>query len=143
MHEAIIIESKDADALVMAAAVADWQPVTSSEQKIKKSDKKIWAVELTQTPDIVASVSSEGLIKVGFAAETESILQNAETKMKSKNLDIVVANDVSSEQSGFGSDNNDVTIIDRLGQVKETGLLSKYDVAWQILDRTLEFMEAI
>ena len=143
MHEAIIIESKDADALVMAAAVADWQPVTSSEQKIKKSDKEIWAVELTQTPDIVASVSSEGLIKVGFAAETESILQNAETKMKSKNLDIVVANDVSSEQSGFGSDNNDVTIIDRLGQVKETGLLSKYDVAWQILDRTLEFMKAI
>ena len=143
MHEAITIESKNADVLVMAAAVADWQPVRSSGQKIKKSDKETWAVELTQTPDIIASVSSEGLIKVGFAAETESILQNAETKMKSKNLDIVVANDVSSEQSGFGSDNNDVTIIDRLGRVEETGLLSKYDVAWQILDRALDFMKAI
>ena len=143
MHEAITIESKNADVLVMAAAVADWQPVRSSGQKIKKSDKETWTVELTQTPDIIASVSSEGLIKVGFAAETESILQNAETKMKSKNLDIVVANDVSSEQSGFGSDNNDVTIIDRLGRVEETGLLSKYDVAWQILDRALDFMKAI
>ena len=143
MNEAITIESKNADVLVMAAAVADWQPVRSSGQKIKKSDKETWAVELTQTPDIIASVSSEGLIKVGFAAETESILQNAETKMKSKNLDIVVANDVSSEQSGFGSDNNDVTIIDRLGRVEETGLLSKYDVAWQILDRALDFMKAI
>ena len=143
MYEAIITASKDADGLVMAAAVADWQPVTAAGQKIKKSDKETWAVELTQTPDIIASASGEGLVKVGFAAETESILQNAETKMKSKNLDIIVANDVSSEQSGFGSDNNDVTIIDRLGRVEETGLLSKYDVAWQILDRTLEFMRRI
>ena len=142
MYQAIITESKDADGLVMAAAVADWQPVASSGQKAKKSNKKTWAIELTQTPDIIASVSTKGLIKVGFAAETESVLQNAEAKIKSKNLDIVVANDVSSEQIGFGSDNNEVTIIDRLGRVEETGLLSKYDIAWQILDRTLEFMKA-
>ena len=142
MYQAIITESKDADGLVMAAAVADWQPVASSGQKTKKSNKKTWAIELTQTPDIIASVSTKGLIKVGFAAETESVLQNAEAKIKSKNLDIVVANDVSSEQIGFGSDNNEVTIIDRLGRVEETGLLSKYDIAWQILDRTLEFMKA-
>ena len=142
MYQAIITESKDADGLVMAAAVADWQPVASSGQKAKKSNKKTWAIELTQTPDIIASVSTKGLIKVGFAAETESVLQNAEAKIKSKNLDIVVANDVSSEQIGFGSDNNEVTIIDRLGRVEETGLLCKFDIAWQILDRSLGFMKA-
>ena len=92
-----------ADALVMAAAVADWEPVAAAGQKMKKvAGQDILTIDMKKTPDILAEVGALPGIKVGFAAETEDLLNNARAKLEGKKLDMIVANDVSATDAGFG-----------------------------------------
>jgi phosphopantothenoylcysteine decarboxylase/phosphopantothenate--cysteine ligase len=125
-----------ADALVMAAAVADWEPANAAGQKMKKVDgQDRMTLELTKTPDILATVRELPGVKVGFAAETEDLLGNAKEKLSRKGLDLIVANDVSATDAGFNVDNNRVVILDRDGGQEELPLMSKRNVADRILDR--------
>ena len=124
-----------ADAIVMAAAPADFRPESPAEQKIKKSpgDDGL-AIRLTKNPDIIATLGGGG-VRVGFAAETEHLAQHAKAKLASKRLDFIVANDVTAAGSGFGTETNQVTFFFADGRVEELPLMSKYAVAHAILDR--------
>ena len=92
------------------------------------------SIELSPTNDILKSIENEDVIKVGFAAETDNLIDNAKNKIKSKNLNLIVANDVTLPGSGFGSDQNQVSIIDKNLNVQTIELASKYDVSNKILD---------
>ncbi len=135
MREAVLDESKDADALIMAAAVADWRPEVFQDQKVKKGESNTWSIQLTKNPDILAAAQGDRLIKVGFAAETEDLLANAKSKLISKGLDLIAANDITAPDSGFATDTNQVVILDREGGVEELPLLEKYEVGNRLLDR--------
>jgi phosphopantothenoylcysteine decarboxylase/phosphopantothenate--cysteine ligase len=136
MKSALEAEVEDADVLIMAAAVADWRPKTFAHQKIKKAPgSDTWAVQLVKTQDAVAGVKRNGLIKIGFAAETEDVVRNAKSKITAKNLDLIVANDITDPDGGFGSATSQVTMLDRNGHSEELPLLSKYEVGHRILDR--------
>lgn len=126
---------KSADALVMAAAVSDWTPVEVARNKAKKGDQDEMSLALKKTEDILASITQDGLVKVGFAAETENVESNARAKLASKGLDLVVANDVTSADAGFGADDNRVTLIGRDGEPEALPRMSKYEVGHRILDR--------
>ena len=133
MGKAIQEHVKKAHALIMAAAVADYRPAVEAEQKIKKADDEL-TISLTKTTDILKTAKGE-FVRVGFAAESENMVENAKAKVGGKNLDLIVANDITAEGSGFGSDTNKVTIIDRDLSVEELPLLTKYEVSNRILDR--------
>ena len=135
MKKAIEDECLEADALIMAAAVADWRPLKKLDSKAKKDKSDHWSLELVKNPDIVAGINSSKLIKVGFAAESENLVENSKTKIESKNLDFIVANDITAAHSGFSVDTNKVTIIHADGTTEALPLMSKYDVAHSILDR--------
>lgn len=134
MKQAIDERAPGTDALIMAAAVADYRPKSVADEKLKKNGDSGMHLELEQTDDILAGVEGK-LIKVGFAAETESVQANAQKKLESKNLDFIVANDVSADDSGFGTDTNRVTILSRGGGSEQLPLLHKYEVAMEILNR--------
>jgi phosphopantothenoylcysteine decarboxylase/phosphopantothenate--cysteine ligase len=141
MRDAIIGNLADADALVMAAAVADYQPVEAAAQKIKRDAAGDMSLRLVRTPDILADAGRRpGLVRVGFAAESHDLLANARKKLEAKGLDLIAANDITEEGSGFSADTNRVTIIDRAGSQEDLPLMSKYDVAWRILDRVSALM---
>ena len=133
MWQAIQSHLKKADALIMAAAVADYRPTEAADQKIKKADDDL-SISLAKTTDILKSAKGD-FVRVGFAAESQNLVENAKAKVGSKQLDLIVANDITAEGSGFGSDTNKVTLIDRELAVEELPLLSKYDVSNRILDR--------
>ena len=133
MWQAIQSHLKKADALIMAAAVADYRPTEAADQKIKKADDDL-SISLAKTTDILKSAKGD-FVRVGFAAESQNLVENAKVKVGSKQLDLIVANDITAEGSGFGSDTNKVTLIDRELAVEELPLLSKYDVSNRILDR--------
>ena len=133
MGEAVQEHAEQADALVMAAAVADYRPAVEAEQKIKKADDEL-IIHLAKTTDILKTATGR-FVRVGFAAESENLVQNAKSKVTSKELDLIVANDITAEGSGFGTDTNKVTLIDRNLAVEELPLLSKYDVSNRIWDR--------
>jgi len=135
MKKAVDEAVVNADALIMAAAVADYQPKSTAEAKIKKDDTRL-VLELIRTPDILAEVKGD-FIEVGFAAESESLVENARQKLEKKQLDLIVANDITDADSGFGTDTNKVTIIDRSGEVETLPLLTKREVADKILDRVV------
>ena len=124
----------------MAAAVADFTPVTVSDQKIKKKNKNEgMTLELTRTKDILAhlgSVKPEGQFLCGFAMETENLLANAAEKLTKKNADMIVANSLRTKGAGFGTDTNIVTILKPEGSV-ELPILSKNEVADRILDQII------
>ena len=94
MLDALREECAGADALVMAAAVSDWRPAEAAEAKIKKGDAESMTLDLVRTPDVIASLRGNGLVKVGFAAETDDVLVNARAKLVPKGLDLIAANDV-------------------------------------------------
>jgi phosphopantothenoylcysteine decarboxylase/phosphopantothenate--cysteine ligase len=123
-----------ADALVMAAAVADFTPTSPKDRKIARADGL--TLELSPTPDLLGEVaaSNDGAYLVGFAAETGD-LDRAPGKLAAKNIDLLVANDVSEAGSGFGTETNRVTLFDRSGSKEELPMLSKREVADRILDR--------
>jgi len=152
MREAVMREIVDADALIMAAAVADFRPAQASEQKIKKGNEETLTLELVKNPDILKEVAewkkkgnkvTEGtgvsplatrhspLIVVGFAAETQDLLANARAKLESKNMDLIVANPV---PSSFASDIDQATLIERDGATTELLPMPKEELAEKILD---------
>jgi phosphopantothenoylcysteine decarboxylase/phosphopantothenate--cysteine ligase len=135
MQKAVTDEIEDADVVIMAAAVSDWRPVTTADQKIKKGESTEWNLEFTKNPDIIAGLPSDKLVKVGFAAETEDLIANAQTKLVSKGLDLIAANDVTATDAGFATDTNRVMLFDREGGIEVMPLMSKYDVGHRILDR--------
>jgi hypothetical protein len=125
----------------MAAAVADYRPRSAATEKIKKGKAGL-TLELECTTDILGSVKGN-FIKVGFAAESSNLLINAKQKLRQKDLDLIVANDITASDSGFGADMNQVTIIDRTGKIDSLPLLPKREVADKVLDRVVEFLEGI
>jgi phosphopantothenoylcysteine decarboxylase/phosphopantothenate--cysteine ligase len=136
MRDAVMAALPDADALLMAAAVADYRPATVATQKIKKAEGR-FALELERTADIllqVAEVRREGQVVVGFAAETEGLVENALGKLQRKRLDLIVANDA---RQAMGAAANQVTLIGRDGHPEELPLLSKDEAAGRILDRVV------
>jgi phosphopantothenoylcysteine decarboxylase/phosphopantothenate--cysteine ligase len=138
MSSAVLQELDKATVFVGAAAVADYKPSNRTDQKIKKHSASL-TLELERTPDILAQVSSnrnEGTLVIGFAAETENVLSHAESKLRSKHLDAIVANDITRPDSGFDSNNNAVTILTPANLVSplELPLMSKADTANRILD---------
>ena len=139
MAQAVLEASAGADALVMAAAVADFRPARPADHKLKK-DAGLPVLELERTTDILRAVAEvrartgRPACVVGFAAETGDLLANARKKLQEKRLSLVVANDISKADAGFGADLNRVTLIDSAG-AEELPLLSKAEVAERILDR--------
>lgn len=137
MFEAVRREQGRHQVIIMAAAVADFRPARVANQKIKKSDNGgISELQLEQTDDILRYVGEhkDSRIVVGFALETENELANAREKLQSKNLDYIVVNNPTKKGSGFGSSTNQVTIVDKHGNVKEYPLMSKFEAAHKILD---------
>jgi phosphopantothenoylcysteine decarboxylase / phosphopantothenate---cysteine ligase len=135
MKDAVNKELKGADALIMAAAVADYQAKTIAKEKIKKTGETL-TLELVRTPDILSEAKGN-FVKVGFAAESEKIVENAKKKLQQKQLDFIVANDITDASSGFGVDTNKVTIINKEGETYPLPLMSKREVADRILDRVM------
>jgi len=144
MHQAVMAALPDADLLVMAAAVADYRPAAVAEQKIKKRDDDL-TLHLSKTTDILAAtatLASERLVRIGFAAESQDLVANAADKLERKRLDLIVANDISRTDSGFGTDDNAVVLLDRTGGHRELPLLPKREVADRILDEALRIRRA-
>lgn len=141
MRAAVLREIGDATIFIAAAAVADYRAKHSSPKKIKKSETEM-ILELERTPDILNEVAlnkKTGQLVVGFAAETDDVRSNARKKLSQKNLDMIVANDVSREGSGFDSDNNAVTILVRDNSLSiDVPLSSKPEVANRILDEVVK-----
>jgi phosphopantothenoylcysteine decarboxylase/phosphopantothenate--cysteine ligase len=140
MHDAVMRELPNATVFIGAAAVADYAPVNAADAKIKKEGRDTMTLELEKTPDILADVSRhrhDGLIVVGFAAETNNVVEYARSKMTKKGLDIVVANDITKEGAGFNTDTNIATIITNDSE-DELPLMSKRDLADRLLDRVVK-----
>jgi phosphopantothenoylcysteine decarboxylase/phosphopantothenate--cysteine ligase len=138
MCDAVLQRVKGADALIMAAAVADYRPKNEAEQKIKKSGGDL-TIDLAKTTDILEAATGD-FVKVGFSAETQNLIANAKVKVGSKNLDLIVANDLTDPDSGFGVDTNKVTLIDRDLNVDELPVLTKYEVGHRVLDRVSKLL---
>jgi phosphopantothenoylcysteine decarboxylase/phosphopantothenate--cysteine ligase len=140
MHDAVMARAADADAIVMAAAVADFRPKAVAAQKLKKGDG-VPEIVLEPTIDILAALGRAkraGQVVVGFAAETERMRENAAAKLAAKHVDLMVANDVSAPDAGFEVDTNRAVLLDADGGSEETPLLSKDALAALVLDRVLE-----
>ena len=136
MSQAVARERNNASVFIGAAAIADYRPSQRADQKIKKSKDSI-TLTLERTADVlseVAAARTNGMLVIGFAAETENVLDNAREKLRSKNLDAIVANDVSRSDSGFDSATNAITIVTRDNNTVELPLMSKAEAANRILD---------
>lgn len=140
MRDEVIKACARADVLIMSAAPADFVLKNPSKQKIKKSIESI-SIELVQAPDILTEVQGN-FVKVGFSAETEDLIENTIQKLHDKNCDLFVANDVTIAGSGFYSDNNKVTLIDKNGGVEDLPLMSKRNVAEKVLDRVVGLLRS-
>jgi phosphopantothenoylcysteine decarboxylase/phosphopantothenate--cysteine ligase len=140
MKAAVEQAVSDADVLIMAAAVSDYRVAAAAEHKLKRTGEDL-VLRLVPNPDIVAGIRGATLVKVGFAAETDDLIANAEKKLVAKGLDLIVANDVSAPGSGFGTDTNQVVLIDRAG-AERLSLLPKTEVAERVLDRVAAILQA-
>lgn len=137
MFQACQKEFPDADVFIASAAVGDYRPSHPHDEKLKKTHPKL-NLELKTNPDILKTLGEHkknGQILVGFAAETQDLIDNAQSKIKKKNLDLIVANDVSQPGAGFAVETNQVILINRQGQKKPLPLLAKEEVAENILDQ--------
>lgn len=141
MGQAVLRECANADVLIMAAAVADFRPETEAEQKIKRGGLDGYSLQLTKTIDILNAVaeqkekSGRPTVTVGFAAETQNLVENAREKVFKKKLSLIVANDVTAPDSGFFVDTNRVTIIGSGGGVSELPVMTKVEVAEAVCER--------
>jgi phosphopantothenoylcysteine decarboxylase/phosphopantothenate--cysteine ligase len=146
MLDCVRTESAQSDALIMAAAVADFHPKNQAKDKIKK-EGGIPQIELEATDDILKAVAGQRsagnrpLAVVGFAAESRDLLENAASKLKSKGLDFIAANDISSEDAGFAVETNRVTLLFADGRRESLPLLSKSEVAEMIIERLAAMLE--
>lgn len=146
MQEAVETEFDNCDALVMTAAVADFRPLSVSEQKIKKTESEDLVLELTKNPDILdllGRVKRKEQIIIGFAAESEALLTNATQKLKRKNLDVIVANDITVPDIGFGSDDNAVIILTVDGSRENLPRMPKRAIAEHLCDMLVQRFSAL
>ncbi|MFN2291122.1 MAG: bifunctional phosphopantothenoylcysteine decarboxylase/phosphopantothenate--cysteine ligase CoaBC [Anaerolineae bacterium] len=145
MADAVLEAADEADALIMAAAVADFRPVLEADHKIKKASG-LSELPLERTTDILSAIaelrkqSGFPRVVVGFAAETEDLLDNARNKLRDKGLDFIAANDVSGVDTGFAADTNRVTLLDAAGGQESLPLLDKLQVAREIVDRLVGWL---
>ena len=146
MRDAVLDALPETDLLLMAAAVADYRPAHRVGRKIKKGEAEELTLRLVRNPDILAEVAArrgpKPAVVVGFAAETEDLVANAKAKLVEKRLDLIVANDVTAPDSGFGADTNRVTLLDRRGRIEALPLLPKTEVAERVLDWAVELLGA-
>ncbi|NIS61527.1 MAG: bifunctional phosphopantothenoylcysteine decarboxylase/phosphopantothenate--cysteine ligase CoaBC [Proteobacteria bacterium] len=142
MRESVLEHYKECSVIIKAAAVSDYHPKFTSKQKLKKSNTTVF-LELERNPDIIREVGSlkGNRVLVGFAAETSDLIANARKKLKEKQLDLVVANDVSRSDSGFAVETNRVVVIDSEGKADRLPLKSKDEVANIILDRIVQILK--
>jgi phosphopantothenoylcysteine decarboxylase/phosphopantothenate--cysteine ligase len=150
MRDAVLTHLSAADILVAAAAVADFRPAQAATDKIKKMPgNERLTLELVRNPDILAAVAEQRpttgwpRVVVGFAAETQDLLQNASAKLKEKQMDLIVANDVSQPGSGFGSDENRVVLLYRDGRQEPLELMPKPDVAYRVLRAAMSLLQDV
>ena len=142
MRQAVLAALPESDALIMAAAVADYRPAAAAAHKLKKGEAGL-DLKLIRTPDILAEVATRRAelgrprVVVGFAAETQDLVANAQAKLKAKRLDLMVANDA---RQAMGADVNQVTLLNAAGGVEELPLLPKDEVAEQVMDRVVELL---
>ncbi|MBE9519996.1 MAG: bifunctional phosphopantothenoylcysteine decarboxylase/phosphopantothenate--cysteine ligase CoaBC [Proteobacteria bacterium] len=144
MYEAVMDRYEQADIVVKSAAVSDYRPAKHLQQKIKKSAEKI-TMQMVPNPDILLEMGKRKKRKkkpllVGFAAESRNHLAEGKRKLKNKNLDMIVINDIKGCQTGFGSDTNQITLVDKSGQTEKLPLLSKEECADIIWDRSLSLL---
>ncbi len=150
MRDAVLQHITGADALLMAAAVADYRPAEVAAHKLKKSGAaaETRSLTLVRTPDILSEVSQQRphsgwpRVVVGFAAESEDLLRNAQEKLQRKGLDLIVANDITAPDAGFAVDTNRVTLLDAQGGVEPLELTSKARVAEQVIARVVRLLNA-
>ena len=136
MAQAVARESANASVFIGAAAIADYRPAKRAEQKIKKSEESI-TLTLERTPDVLSQVAASranGMLVIGFAAETENVVENAREKLRNKKLDAIIANDVTRADSGFDTATNAITIITKDNDPVELPVMSKTEAADRILD---------
>ena len=146
MREAVLDELEASTIVIKAAAVADFTPENVESQKIKKEglgDQSAFMLRLVKTPDILREVCDrkENRIVVGFAAESHDVLEEARRKIRRKGCDLLVANDISRTDAGFDVDTNAVLLVTPDGEVEETALLSKREIASQVLDRVEKILQ--
>ena len=140
MLAAVLEHVEDSSALIMAAAVADYRPLIVSEQKIKKSDDRL-SLPLARTPDILMAVKAQRaetgypMIVVGFAAESENLVENASEKLQMKGLDLLVANDITADDAGFAVDTNRVVVLDMDGGLHKIERTSKAEIGAYLIER--------
>ncbi|MET3686215.1 phosphopantothenoylcysteine decarboxylase/phosphopantothenate--cysteine ligase [Priestia megaterium] len=144
MLEAVMQRYQEADVVIKSAAVADYRPKHVFDQKMKKQPGAA-VLELERTTDILRTLGErkEHQLLVGFAAETEQVDEYAQKKLSSKNLDMIVANNVTTEGAGFGTDTNIVTLYKRSGESRKLPILSKHDVATEVLKEVKEMLEGL
>lgn len=135
MHKAVMDNYKKANVIIKAAAVADYCPKVTAAEKIKK-DRKTLSLELQRNQDIIADVGKNkgNRVLVGFAMETQNLLTNARLKLKEKNMDLIVANNLREKGAGFRADTNIITIISRTGESESFGIMTKIQAADEILN---------
>jgi phosphopantothenoylcysteine decarboxylase/phosphopantothenate--cysteine ligase len=147
MHDVVLATAGDADVLLMAAAVGDFRPEKAAAQKIKKGDRDL-GVRMVRTPDILSAVvvhRADGgfpRVVVGFAAESENLAEHAHDKLVAKDLDLIVANDITARDAGFAAERNRVTILDRDGGVEQLPLMRKAAVAEAVMERVVDLLAA-
>jgi phosphopantothenoylcysteine decarboxylase/phosphopantothenate--cysteine ligase len=148
MREATLAECKDADGLLMAAAVADFRPSQPGKKKFKRCEG-VPKIQLAPTEDILENVQEQRkktghpTVIVGFAAESEDLVKNAKGKLEEKGLTLIAANDITATDAGFAVDTNRVTLIDREGGVQELPLMSKVEVAEIVLERAVTILRGV
>jgi phosphopantothenoylcysteine decarboxylase/phosphopantothenate--cysteine ligase len=142
MHREVMSKAARVDVVIKAAAVADFRPLERGKQKTKKGAAETTAISLQRTPDILAELGRQkgSRILVGFAAETEELLQHAREKLQNKNLDMIVANDVTQKGAGFDSETNIVRFLTSDGETEELPLMTKDEVAESLLDRIVKLL---
>lgn len=141
MYHAVMERYEKQDIVIKCAAVADYTPKVKYQEKVKKKNEG-WTIEMEKTVDILHALgrNKQHQILVGFAAETDNVEEYAKDKLERKNLDMIVANNVASPGSGFGTETNEVTIIRKDGEMKKFPLLSKEEVAHRLLREILDLM---
>jgi phosphopantothenoylcysteine decarboxylase / phosphopantothenate---cysteine ligase len=141
MKDQVMAYFDHSDVFISAAAVSDFKPVRQFSGKIKKESQQSINLELEKNVDILKEAGQKKTrqIVIGFAAEVNNLEKNALSKLKSKNLDFIVANNLNRKDSGFGTDTNKVLIVDREGNMVDLPLMSKYEVAEHIFDKIKQY----
>lgn len=139
MYDAVLSRAAQQDFIIKAAAVGDYRPAETADEKLKKGDGEL-NIRLARNPDILAALGVDkrpGQLLCGFAMETQNLLDNAESKLRRKNCDMLVANSLRDKGAGFGTDTNIATLLFADGHREQPSIMSKADLADLILDRLL------